>query len=147
MGQFNIKVSTEQKEILDNLKIRIDVFVNEQKINYMDEFDGLDELATLFVAYDGDDNPIAASRVRLIENNYAKFERVAVLKNYRSLGVGKELIAAMEKYVKVNTSITMIKLSSQTHAINFYEKLGYEKYGNSYLDCDIEHFNMKKSLN
>ncbi len=147
MGQFNVKVVTTQKEIFENLKIRIEVFVNEQEINYMDEFDGLDELATLFVAYDGDENAIAASRIRLIENSYAKFERVAVLESYRGCGAGRELIEAMELYVKNNTSIDLIKLSSQSHALEFYRKLGYTDYGDMYLDCNIEHFDMKKSLN
>ncbi len=147
MGQFSIKVVTTQKEIFENLKIRIEVFVNEQQINYMDEFDGLDELATLFIAYDGDGNAVAASRVRLIENSYAKFERVAVLKEFRGCGVGKELIEAMELYVKDNTTIDTIKLSSQAHALEFYKKLGYIAYGEMYLDCEIEHFDMKKSIN
>ncbi len=147
MGQFNIKVVTTQKEIFENLKIRIEVFINEQQVNYIDEFDGLDELATLFVVYDGNENAIAASRIRLIENSYAKFERVAVLKEYRGYGVGRELIEAMESYIKNNTSIDTIKLSSQVHALDFYRKLGYIDYGEMYLDCEIEHFDMKKSLN
>ncbi len=147
MGKYRIKVATNQKEIFENLKIRIDVFVNEQCISYLDELDGLDELATLFVAYDGSDNAIAASRIRFVENKYAKFERVAVLKDYRGFGVGKELLKEMELYVRENTNIDIIKLSSQAHAIEFYRKLGYTEYGEMYLDCEIEHFDMKKSLN
>ncbi len=147
MGQFNIRIVNNQKEVFENLKIRIEVFVNEQGVSHMDEFDGLDELATLLVVYDGYNNAIGASRIRLIENKYAKFERVAILKEYRGCGAGKELIEAMESYVKDNTTIDTIKLSAQVHALEFYRKLGYIDYGDMYLDCEIEHFDMKKYLN
>ena len=37
-----------------------------------------------------------------------------------------------------------LELNSQVHAVPFYEKLGYQAYGEIFLDAGIEHRHMKK---
>ena len=39
------------------------------------------------------------------------------------------------------------KLGSQTHAIEFYRKLGFETIGEEFMDAGIPHMNMVLQLN
>lgn len=39
-----------------------------------------------------------------------------------------------------------LKLSSQVHAIGFYQNLGFDVQGEEYLDCGIPHIDMYLSL-
>ena len=42
---------------------------------------------------------------------------------------------------------SVLTLSSQVHAISFYEKLDFIVQGNSYDECGIPHIEMTMSLN
>ncbi len=139
----NVIVAREQKDILNNLSVRYEVFVVGQGIPYEDELDGLDEVATLFVVYDEFGKAIGASRLRIINNSFAKFERIAVTKIARGKGVGKRLMQEMINYVKEFTSIDLVKLSSQEQVIKFYENLGFITEGEMFVECGIKHINMK----
>ena len=37
-------------------------------------------------------------------------------------------------------------LEAQTHALGFYERLGYEAYGEEFLDAGIGHLAMRRKL-
>ena len=44
------------------------------------------------------------------------------------------------------SSVTTVKLGAQTHALGFYEKLGFEAQGPVYDDAGIEHRDMVLTL-
>lgn len=71
--------------------------------------------------------------------------RVAVLKPYRGLGLGYKLmqfiIALAQKQQR-----PFVNLSSQVHAIGFYQALGFVVEGEEYLDCGIPHIDMRLSF-
>ncbi|WP_232698285.1 GNAT family N-acetyltransferase [Brevibacillus daliensis] len=143
--QFNI-VETE-KELQDAMNVRRIVFVHEQQVPEeleIDEHDTLSCPTIHFVAYQGE-HPVAASRLRPYEADIAKVERVAVLKETRGTGLGRELMLVMEEVAKKNSFHTL-KLSAQLHAQAFYEKLGYVAYGEVFEDAGIDHVMMEKSL-
>ena len=52
--------------------------------------------------------------------------RLAVLKEYRQYGFGRELMLEVEKYL---SGSGRLKLHSQIQAIGFYERLGYRAEG------------------
>jgi len=82
--------------------------------------------------------------LRLIDNQTAKIERVAVLKEGRGRGVGTELMRYILQEIHSHSHIQTIKLGSQNSAIPFYEKLGFQVIGEEYLDADIPHRLMVK---
>ena len=49
--------------------------------------------------------------------------------------------------LKHSTGIVMAKLSSQTYAIPFYEKLGFTVCSGEYMDANIPHKDMKLCFN
>jgi predicted GNAT family N-acyltransferase len=121
--------------------IRTQVFICEQGITEADEWDDQDLISQHFVIYD-QDQPIATAR--LLENN--RVGRVAVLKAYRGQSLGQMIMLEIISYAQKQRR-SVLTLSSQVHAISFYEKLGFIVQGNSYDECGIPHIEMTMSLN
>lgn len=129
-----VKLANEAKSI------RKAVFIVEQNIPEDEEWDEQDAIALHFVVYD-QNSPIATAR--LLKNN--SIGRVAVLEAYRGQGVGRLLMLAIIQQAK-NEKRSFFKLSSQVHAIAFYESLGFNTQGTEYLDCHIRHIDMMLNI-
>ncbi|AMW77975.1 GNAT family acetyltransferase [Acinetobacter sp. TGL-Y2] len=136
MSKFNI-VSADWATLKQDAQyIRELVFIQEQQIDAIDEWDAQDPISLHFVVY-GDLKPIATAR--LLDNN--SIGRVAVLKEYRGQGIGKILMLDIIQQAKIQKRETL-KLSAQVHAIAFYQRLGFKAEGAEYLDCGIPHRDM-----
>ena len=138
--QFSIRTGSWSELKHYAMPIREHVFIQEQHINPEDEWDAQDEICTHFVVFD-EDKQIATAR--LLSNH--SIGRVAVLKAYRGLGIGHDLMKFIIEFAKQENRPNLI-LSAQVHAIPFYQNLGFEIQGDEYLDCGIPHINMFMSL-
>lgn len=88
------KIASSDQEYADMVKIRTAVFVGEQKIPAEKEFDGNDHNSSHVVAYvqEGDTKvPVGTMRVRYFAD-FVKFERMAVLKDYRKTDVADKIM-------------------------------------------------------
>ncbi|WP_425919249.1 GNAT family N-acetyltransferase [Acinetobacter sp. TSRC1-2] len=137
MSQFTIHTGSWNELQNDAKLIREQVFIQEQQIAVEDEWDVEDAVSLHFVVYD-QDQPIATAR--LLQNN--SVGRVAVLKSYRGVGIGKLLMQQIIQQAK-HEQREFLKLSSQVHAIQFYAALGFKVEGEQYLDCGIPHIDMR----
>ena len=74
--------------------------------------------------------------------------RVAIDKDYRGKGIGRELIIGCETIAKdILKREVIIELSAQIQAEKFYKSLGYNRVNDRiYLDARIEHVDMKKVI-
>lgn len=138
---YRIKQGRWKQFQQDAKLIRTQVFICEQGITEADEWDDQDVISQHFVIYD-QDQPIATAR--LLENN--SVGRVAVLKAYRGQGLGQMIMLEIISYAQKQRR-SVLTLSSQVHAISFYEKLGFTVQGDSYDECGIPHIEMTMSLN
>ena len=120
--------------------IREAVFIQEQQIAPEDEWDAEDTISTHFVAYLQDQ---AVATARLLKNH--SIGRVAVLQSARGTGIGYKTMRAVIDQAKAEQR-KFVKLSSQVHAIGFYQNLGFDVQGEEYLDCGIPHIDMYLSL-
>jgi len=120
--------------------IREKVFIEEQKVMSQLEWDGKDEEAIHFLAYQ-DEKAIGCARAFVIEN-HMQLGRMAVLKEYRNNGIGSFLIEKAITTAKLN-QLSKISISAQCHAINFYKKFGFEVTSEIYLDAGISHQDME----
>lgn len=136
---MKVVVAKTQKEILDNLYVRGQVFIVEQKIAWDIEFDGLDYDCVLFTAYD-DTKPIGAAR---LHGN--KVGRVATLQEYRKQGIATLIMKKIEEYAKEN-GMTELILHSQKYIEDFYNELGYVSEGGIFYEADIPHVKMRKDF-
>lgn len=142
-----IHVNTQQ-QLEEAINVRFAVFVDEQKVPADLERDEYDDTPASCHHYIVTDNgrAIAAGRWKTYEPGVAKLQRIAVLPPYRSAGIGRKLIAAMEADAKA-AGYEATVLGAQCAAEGFYHKLGYEtESAESFLDAGIPHVNMRKKL-
>ncbi|NBD16943.1 MAG: GNAT family N-acetyltransferase [Cyanobacteria bacterium] len=141
---MNIVIAHDFNDFARCIMIRTRVFVIEQNICAEIETDKWENSSTHYLATDGE-KALATARWRLIDNQAAKIERVAVLKEARGQGVGTALMRYLLQEIHSQPNIQTIKLGSQNSAIPFYEKLGFQVIGKEYLDAGIPHHLMVKN--
>lgn len=144
MLKIEVRKIRNNKELYECFKIRAIVFIEEQKVPAIEEIDEFEDEADHYVLlYDG--KIVGTARARIIED-YAKIQRVAILKEYRGKGLGKLLMQRLIEILKQNKSLKYIKLDAQRYAQKFYEKLGFEAYGDVFDDAGIDHIHMKMRI-
>ena len=141
--QVKLAQTEQEKELAFN--IRKKVFVEEQGIPLHLEIDEYDQTATHFIVLEDDYLPIAAARIREIELNVGKIERVCVLPAHRRKHLGVLIMNALEQHAKQN-GWKKLKLNAQTNAIPFYEKLSYQVTSPEFDDAGIPHRAMEKEI-
>lgn len=142
--RYRCIICNNQKEIVDHLHVRQEVFVREIDIPVNYESDEHDKTATLFLVYNDQDIPIGAGRFREIDQTTGKIERVCVIKKYRNQGIGELIMKTIEQYASEKTNVAELLLGAQLRAFSFYKRLKYEPYGDMYFEVGIEHKRMKK---
>jgi tRNA 2-thiocytidine biosynthesis protein TtcA len=145
-GTFLKKVESA-KNMDDCFYIRKEVFVKEQNVPIDDEIDGKDRQALQFLLLK-DNKPVGTMRVFInTDERTAHFGRVAILKEYRGLGLGEKMVSQVMKIISRRIAPIEIQLEAQTHAVGFYEKLGFSKVDDkTFLDAGIEHCNMARKI-
>jgi ElaA protein len=134
----------QTRDIATCRALRRTVFIEEQGVSEADEIDDLDEEALHLLASENG-QPIGSARL-LISGDTGKIGRVCVLAQARGQGNGAALIrAAVAQFVQM-PQITRAKLGAQTHAIAFYQALGFSPIGPVYMDAGIPHRDMVLEL-
>ncbi len=124
--------------------VRKTVFVEEQGYTLEEEFDEYDEICPHVVLFDGE-TPVATGRIILLADGTAKLGRIAVLKSYRGLHLGAQIVEALLKRAK-SDGAKRAYVSAQSYAVPFYNKFGLQEYGEEYLDGRIPHRDMDMTL-
>ncbi|MDD4600822.1 putative N-acetyltransferase YjcF [bioreactor metagenome] len=143
MKSKRIKVDNDLNKAF---RIRKEVFVDEQGVPLIDEFDEFDTLNRLcdhvLVYFHG--QAVGTGRLRVV-NGFGKLERICILQPYRKYGLGKLIIKALEEIAAEN-GLSQVKLHGQTHAEGFYKKLGYQTSSDVFIEDGIPHILMVKEL-
>ena len=117
--------------------VREQVFIHEQHVPLVLEWDGLDDKAQHLLALNSAGEPIGCARLP----GDGSIGRMAVLKSWRGKGVGSALLRTAVLIYR-QQGIKKLTLSAQMHAVSFYEKAGFEVCSEPYLDADILHVDM-----
>ena len=124
--------------------LRRTVFIEEQNVSEAEEVDGRDgEALHILATLDGE--ALGCARI-LIGDGVAKIGRVCVLKQARGSGLGAAIIEACLDVARDQIGVTKAKLGAQTHALGFYEQLGFTAFGPIYDDAGIPHRDMERAL-
>ena len=129
-----------ESNIKEICAIRYNVFVEEQKVPEELEIDGLDDKAKHVLAFV---DSVQIGTGRILSDGH--IGRVAVLKDYRGLGIGKLIMKDLIKWAQ-NMNLEKVWLSSQWHAHSFYLDLGFVCVGEIYKEAGIDHIKMFKKL-
>ncbi|MEA3497351.1 MAG: GNAT family N-acetyltransferase [Bacteroidota bacterium] len=134
-----IRFSLQEKKYVNlSLKIRQEVFVEEQNVEPEIEYDEFEESSVHYLLF-VDNKAIATARWRITKEGI-KLERFATLKKYRGKGFSSLLIKETIKDVKPLK--LPIYLNSQAYITPLYEKFGFKIEGKMFMEADIEHFKM-----
>lgn len=149
MCTFKTTTDLDSQTYKDSLGIRMKVFLGEQNVPIEVEIAD-EEICLHVVLYMKQDNsdtdiPMATARLYPYDEETLKVQRVAVIEEGRGKGLGDKMMRYLEDYAKEEGAAKLI-LGAQTHALAFYQKLGYESYDERYLEAGIEHQNMQKIL-
>ena len=126
------------------IQLRRDVFVTEPLCPIEDEPDANDPEA-LHVCAIVNGVVVGCARILRKDPDVAKIGRVAVSRDARKTGVGLAVMRMAILYTR-SLGYEKIYLESQTHAIPFYERLGFVAYGPEFDDCNIPHRKMTLEL-
>ena len=139
-----MKIKHYEKLPNEAREIRIKVFVDEQ--GFREEFDTQDNSAVHFIAFTEDGTAVGTCRIFQSNADDEYFlGRLAVLREYRGMAIGRQLIDAAEKYV-ISVRGHSIRLHSQLQAKGFYEKCGYTAFGEIEPEEGCPHIWMIKKL-
>jgi predicted GNAT family N-acyltransferase len=120
------------------------VFIEEQNVPEAEEVDGRDGDALHLLAW-LDGQAVGCARI-LLAGETGKIGRVCVLREWRGHGIGIALINAALEALRSTEGVERAKLGAQTHAIGFYEALGFVAEGREYLDAGIAHRDMLRAV-
>jgi ElaA protein len=135
------------EELYQLLRLRSEVFVVEQNCVYQD-IDDKDQKAIHLL---GISEGILVAYSRLFQPGYyfkqASIGRVIVKESFRNKKWGVLLMEESIRLVEDHFQQNEITLSAQLYLKKFYESLGFECVGDSYLEDGIPHIEMcRKSI-
>jgi predicted GNAT family N-acyltransferase len=125
------------------LRLRAEVFCEEQGVASEAEFDGLDADATHIVVFDGE-RVVGTCRL-LFEDDLCRLGRMAVRAEHRRSGIGGRIIAAAEHEAREGGAREIV-LHAQRRAEAFYAAVGFVAEGGTFEEERIPHVLMRKPL-
>lgn len=144
---ISITKAKTQDALNQCLKIRKEVFILEKAVPKEIEIDSLDCLSAAcehFLILSGE-NIIGTFRAVFPDSNTVKIQRFCLLKKYRGKGAGKAAVLLAEKYYKAKGK-RFLSLNAKFSVYPFYEKCGFIKTSDVFLEAGVEHVQMIKPL-
>jgi ElaA protein len=131
------------EELYSILRLRSDVFVVEQNCVFLD-LDNKDQYCYHIMGWDGK-NLVASTRLvpkGVSYPDYHSIGRVVNSKDYRGLGLGKELMEySIQKCIE-HFGNGPIKIGAQLYLKKFYASQGFEQTSEVYDEDGIDHIEM-----
>lgn len=135
-------------------RVRKEVFVGEQGVPEDLEYDAHDATAVHVLAVREDGVPLGTGRLLVgpaaVEHHgddpsIGSLGRLAVTREARGRGIGAALVRALEDAAR-ERGLTAMDLHAQSHALRFYERLGYTAYGPEFEEAGIAHRAVRRAL-
>lgn len=137
-------VELSTRELYDLLRLRVDVFVVEQRCPYP-ELDGRDQ-AALHVWLQDETGIQAYLRImdRGVSSEYVSIGRVIAVK--RRQGLGSRILAEGVRLARERFGAEQIYLEAQVYAKSLYEKQGFRVISEPFPEDGIPHVKMLLDL-
>jgi len=145
VSDLEICLADNSYDLKQCLEIRNTVFVLEKGVPKeieVDEYDCLNKSCDHFlIKYKG--NAVGTIRCFYISGNAIKIQRFCFLKEYRKLGLGKAVMEYIENYYG-KRGMTQMMLDAKYEVYGFYEKCGYKRVSDIFMEAGIAHVKMMK---
>lgn len=141
---LSVTVARSAADLRAAYAIRHEVFVQGQHVSPGIERDEEDAAATHLLAW-RDGRPVGTVRLVRAGAGVGVLGRLAVVPPARGHGIGVALVRALEEVARAG-EVRTLELHAQTHAVRFYERLGYAAYGPEFLEAGIPHRSMRREV-
>jgi predicted GNAT family N-acyltransferase len=125
----------------DAKPVRYDVFVLEQKVPLDMEWDEMDVRCVHAVAYDPEGQAVGTGR--LLPDGH--IGRMAVRQGVRGQGIGARILEALVETAR-SRGDREVMLNAQSQAEPFYERFGFQREGEIFMEAGIPHIHMRRAL-
>ena len=122
-ADLSVTVARSLDDIMRVINVRSAVYVSEQEAPFNEEYDGNDFSATHLLGYIGDE-PAGCLRARFFAD-FAKIERLAVLKKYRHTRLAFYLVRAGVDLCRKKGYRTLYG-HAQKRLVNFWSRFGFK---------------------
>lgn len=136
--RFIVEPASWTVDLPELRRVREAVFIDEQKVPLSEEWDELDPRCHHVLARDRERRAIGTGRL----TPDGKIGRMAVLPAWRGIGVGTAILRVLIEQAR-ELGLPAVRLHAQRHAIGFYEKFGFEAYGEEFSEAGIPHRRMR----
>jgi predicted GNAT family N-acyltransferase len=138
---FKVRSATWAADSEALRSVRVPVFVDEQCVHPDEEFDDVDLSCIHILAVDLSGRAIGTGRI----DAHGKIGRMAVLKEWRVHGVGREILSFAVAIAR-KQKMSRVYLHAQLTAFGFYERAGFKAYGDPFREAAIDHRAMELFL-
>ncbi|WP_420475016.1 GNAT family N-acetyltransferase [Noviherbaspirillum sp. ST9] len=125
----------------DAQAVRYEVFVEEQKVPLDMEWDEMDARCVHAVACDAEGQAVGTGR--LLPDGHVG--RMAVRQPARGKGIGALMLEALVEAARKRGD-REVMLNAQTQAEPFYERNGFRREGEVFMEAGIPHIHMRRAL-
>ena len=132
------------EELFKIYKLRVSVFIVEQKCPYQ-EVDDADKVA-YHVWLQDEDGIEAYARVLPSGTAFPSVSIGRVIAVKRRCGLGSKVVAAAISVAKEKCAANKITIEEQVYACSLYEKAGFHKISEEFLEDGIPHVRMQLEL-
>lgn len=143
VASYQVRRARSQDELTAALELRHDVFCREQGVPEYEELDGRDPEGVHLVAVQGEE--VLGTCRMLYVGRTVQFSRLAVRATARRRGIATALLALADAEARA-AGAKRIVLHAQTYALRLYETAGYRARGRVFVEADIEHVAMEKTI-
>ncbi len=144
MIPVEVKLVETEAEMEAAMGVRFRVFVAEQAVPAEEELDDADATAAHAVAiYQG--QVVGTGRVVQQDDGDAHIGRMAVDQTWRRRGIGNQILRFLEEEARAQ-GLRRCVLHAQEYAKGFYAARGYQEQGDTFLEVNIPHIEMRKEL-
>lgn len=145
--EFVVRFIESPAELETCLAIRRAVFIGEQHVPESIEIDQWDSFApNRHILLLSDGKAAGTARFRQLGEGIVKYQRIAVLPEFRGQGLGKILLEGLEQ-LAVQQGYQYVKIEAQQYAEGFYQRCGFATTDPVvFMDAEIPHLHMEKAL-
>lgn len=138
---FSVRLADWDSDQAALRRVRTTVFVEEQAVPELEEWDGLDGDCVHAIAEAPGEGAIATGRLQLS----GKIGRMAVLAGWRGRGVGAAILRCLLEDA-TRRGLREIHLHAQVQVVEFYGRLGFVAEGPEFEEAGIAHRLMRLQL-
>jgi len=144
MDGIVVKLVETETEMEAAMGVRFRVFVAEQAVPAEEELDDADAKASHAIAlYQG--QVVGTGRLIQQDDGDAQIGRMAVDQTWRRRGIGDQILRFLEEEARAQ-GLRRCVLHAQQYVKGFYAARGYQEQGDTFLEVNIPHIEMRKEL-